>query len=96
MNESERIIDAVIEQKSKIRTRYKGIDSGLLKVIPAKPVADLYDDNVYRRVAVYARVSTGDARQTTSYELQKTYYEDYVSRHPNWELVAIYAEMKIA
>ena len=84
------------EQKSKIRKKYKGIDPGLLKVIPAKPVAGLYDDDVHRRVAVYARVSTGNSRQTTSYEHQKTYYEAYVSRHPNWELVSIYADEGIS
>lgn len=96
MLESELANSNAVEQKSKIRTRYKGIDPSLLKVIPARSVAGLYDDDVHRRVAVYARVSTGDSRQTTSYELQKTYYEDYVGRHPNWELVSIYADEGIS
>ncbi len=84
------------EQKSKIRARYQGIDPALLVVIPAKTEAGLYDDHVHRRVAVYARVSTNDPHQTSSYELQKTYYEDYVSRRPNWELVDIYADEGIS
>ena len=37
-------------------------------LIPAKPTENLYDDNVHKRVAVYARVSTDDPRQTSSYE----------------------------
>ena len=44
------------------------------------------------RVAVYARVSTDNAEQTTSIELQKKYYEEFVNNHPNWKLVAIYAD----
>ena len=83
-------------KKSAVRLRYQGIDPDLLEVIPAKSVEDLYDDNVYRRVAVYARVSTDDPRQTSSYELQKNYYEDYVKHHRNWELVHIYADEGIS
>ena len=37
-----------------------------------------------------------DVRQTTSYELQKKYYEDFVRRHPNWTLVKIYADEGIS
>lgn len=82
--------------KSRIRSRYEGISPDLLEVIPAKTAEDLYDDSVHRRVAVYARVSTDDPRQTSSYELQKNYYEDYVSRYPNWELIHIYADEGIS
>ena len=68
----------------------------MLEIIPAKPTEDLYDDNVHRRVAVYTRVSTGDPRQTSSYELQKNYYEHFISRYPNWELVPywVFCKMK--
>lgn len=51
-----------------------------------------YDNDVYLRVAIYVRVSTDDPRQATSYELQKAYYEDFVRKHPKWELVEIYAD----
>lgn len=87
---------SAVMQKSRIRTRYQGIDPGLLEVIPAKPAEDIYDDHVYKRVAVYVRVSTDNPGQTSSYELQKNYYEDYVSRYPNWELVHIYADEGIS
>lgn len=79
-------------KKSRIRLRYQGIDPDLLEVIPTKPTEDIYDDHVHRRVAVYVRVSTDDPSQTSSYELQKNYYEDYVSRCPNWEPTRIYAD----
>ena len=83
------------QQKARIRERYKGIDPDLLEVIPARKKADFYDD-VARKVAVYVRVSTDDPRQTSSYELQKNYYEDMVHRHENWTLTEIYADEGIS
>lgn len=53
---------------------------------------DFDDESTTKRVAVYARVSTGDPRQTSSYELQKNCYESQVQKHPNWTLVSIYAD----
>jgi DNA invertase Pin-like site-specific DNA recombinase len=47
-------------------------------------------------VAVYARVSTDDPRQTSSYELQKNHYIDVVSHRPSWKLVDIYADEGIS
>lgn len=84
------------EQKEKIRNRYKGIDPSELEVIPALPQIDIYNSENEIRVAVYARVSTGDPRQTSSYELQKNHYLDYVNLHPNWKLVGIYADEGIS
>ncbi len=84
------------ERKAKIRQRYKGISKDELTIIPATPVDNIFESNVYKRVAVYARVSTDDPNQTSSYELQKNYYEDLVKRHPNWELVEIYADEGIS
>lgn len=45
---------------------------------------------------MYARVSTDNVQQTSSYELQKKYYEDFVVHHPNWTLVKIYADEGIS
>ena len=56
---------------------------------------DFYDD-APKRVAPYVRVSTDNIQQTSSYELQKTYYEDMVKRHENWTLVDIYADEGIS
>lgn len=83
------------QQKQKVKKRYNvTIDPENYMFIPAKKQTDYYDNDVNQRVAIYVRVSTDDVRQTTSYELQKKYYEEFVTRHPNWTLVKIYAEMK--
>ena len=82
--------------KQKIRARYKGVDRDILEFIPARPVAKLYDDASYKRVCAYCRVSTGDPHQTTSYELQKNYYEDKINSAPNWSMVGLYADEGIS
>lgn len=82
-------------KKSKIRERYKGTDIGNAEIIPARKQADIFDD-VERRIAVYVRVSTDNLQQTSSYELQKNYYEDMILRHPNWTLAGIYADEGIS
>jgi len=81
--------------KAKIRERYKGLSSDLADVIPARKQQDFYDEEA-KRVAVYVRVSTDNIQQTSSYELQKNYYEDMVQRHENWTLVEIYADEGIS
>ena len=83
--------------KDKVRRRiHTKIDPERYEFFPAKKQIDYYDNDVSQRVAVYARVSTGDIRKTTSYELQKKYYEDFVVRHPNWTLVKLYADEGIS
>lgn len=90
-NERSRDID---REKERIRERYAGTDG--VTVIPARPRLSLSEDEREKRVAVYARVSTGDPRQTSSYELQKNHYQDMVNRHPGWTLVDIYADEGIS
>ena len=82
--------------KQKIRDRYKGVSEDVLDVIPATPQEDFYKSEATKRVAVYARVSTDDPNQTSSYELQKNHYEDMVNRRANWILVDIYADEGIS
>jgi len=65
-------------------------------MIPAKPKIDLFDDTSVRKVAIYVRVSTDNAQQTSSFEIQKKYYSDFVARHPGWILVEIYADEGIS
>ena len=85
------------EQKEKVRIRVNTkIDPNNYEFIPAKKQIDYYDNDIQQRVAVYARVSTGNIQQTSSYELQKKYYEDFVVHHPNWILVRIYADEGIS
>ena len=93
MKETEERLENVKDQKQRIRDRYKGVDEDALDVIPAAPQEDFYSETTTKRVAVYARVSPDDPRQTSSYELQKNHYNDMVEKHANWQLVDIYAEM---
>ncbi len=83
-------------QKEKIRNKYKGVNPDELDIIPAIPQVNFYEDKNEKRVAVYARVSTDDFRQTSSYELQKNHYIDIVSKHVGWNLVDIYADEGIS
>lgn len=72
------------------------IDPDNYEYVPEKKQVDYYDNDINQRVAIYVRVSTDDVKQTTSYELQKKYYEDFVLHHPNWTLVKIYADEGIS
>lgn len=96
MNENEHKAGSVADQKNKIRERYKGVSLDELDVIPALPQEDIFAVENEQRVAVYARVSTDDPRQTSSYELQKNHYHDVISKSPNWKLVQIYADEGIS
>lgn len=48
------------------------------------------------RVAPYCRVSTDSEDQLASYETQIQAYKEYVSKHPDWVLVDIYADEGIS
>lgn len=86
------------EQKERVRKRMRvSVDPANYRYIPEKiKVPDYYDDEAQYRVGIYVRVSTEDIRQTTSFELQKKYYEDFVKQHPNWTLIDIYADEGIS
>lgn len=45
-----------------------------------------------RHVAAYARVSTDEDEQLSSYEAQVNYYTKYIKENPAWEFVAVYAD----
>lgn len=85
--------ELLAQKKAKTRQRMQvRIDPDNYEYIPAEKETDYYDNDTHQRVAIYVRVSTDDIRQTTSFELQKKYYEDFVKQHPNWTLVKIYAD----
>ena len=96
MRESEQRSLSKSQQKEKIRKRYERAENSNVTIIPAKPQKQPFDIEQHCRVGIYARVSTDDPNQTSSYELQKNYYEEMVSRNPNWELVGIYADEGIS
>ena len=49
-----------------------------------------------RKVAAYARVSTDNEEQETSYEAQKDYYENHIKNHEGLEFVKIYTDQGIS
>ena len=58
---------------------------------PAKPTPTIRDES-FKRVAVYARVSTKSKEQVSSIENQTKYYTDKIARTPNWELTEVYSD----
>ena len=48
------------------------------------------------RVCAYARVSTKNEEQFTSYANQKEYFENYINKHENWQFVRIYTDEGIS
>ena len=87
MKENEEHLRSVDQQKKKIRERYVGLSEDELDVIPEIPREDFYDETKRKRVAVYARVSTDDPIQTSSYELQKNHYTDMVNRRDDYQVI---------
>jgi site-specific DNA recombinase len=45
-----------------------------------------------RRTAAYARVSTDNDEQFTSYEAQIDYYTNYIKDRDDWEFVGVYTD----
>ncbi len=85
------------EKKAKVRQRVRvRMEEGTYESFPETIRTDYYQSDRFQRVAIYARVSTDDASQTTSFELQKKYYEEFVAQRPRWTLVGIYADEGIS
>lgn len=85
------------QKKEKIRNRVRAqLDPTRYEFFPETVSDDHYKSDEYQRVAIYARVSTDDSSQTSSFELQQTHYSELVKSHPLWELVDIYADEGIS
>ena len=79
------------EEKAKTRERmHVDVDPENYEYIPAEKETDYYDNDINQIVGIYVRVSTDDVRQTTSFELQKTYYEDFVKKNKQKETNYVY------
>ena len=52
--------------------------------------------NVKRKVAGYARVSTDEDEQITSYAAQIDYYTNFIKARDDWEFVKIYTDEGIS
>lgn len=48
------------------------------------------------RVAAYARVSTEQDEQQSSYEAQVNYYTNFIQSNPNWEFVGVFSDEGIS
>ena len=62
--------------------------------IKAMPSIDITSNPYFqtRRVAAYARVSTSSDEQLISVEAQKDYYPKYITSHPSWKYVGLFAD----
>ena len=85
------------KEKAETRARMRvDIDPENYEYIPAEKETDYYDNDVNQRVGIYVRVSTDDVKQTTSFELQKMYYEDFVNKNCNPNVYYITRYGKVA
>ena len=73
----------IIPNGTKVRT----IPATVQRFVPAMPL------RTQLRVAAYARVSTDEEEQLSSYEAQVDYYTRYIQSNPEWTFVEVYAEM---
>lgn len=51
---------------------------------------------IRKRVAAYARVSTDNEEQQTSYEAQVDHYTRYIKNNPDWDFVEVYTDEGIS
>lgn len=62
------------------------------KVRPRRSLLSLPEMVLLKRVAAYARVSTGSDKQLNSIVAQKDYFEKLINKRPDWIFVGIYAD----
>lgn len=85
------------QKKERIRKRVRAkVDEAHYSFFPETVQTDSFRIDEYQRAAVYARVSTDASSQTSSFELQQTYYTEFIQKHEKWELVKIYADEGIS
>ena len=71
------------QQKDRVRKRIRAaVDPDSYIYTPAMDKNDYPKTDERQRVGIYARVSTLNTGQTSSYELQQKYYEELVRRYP--------------
>ena len=64
----------------------------VLEPISSQIIYDNTTEAPKLRVAAYARVSTEQDEQQSSYEAQVNYYDHYIRNNPAWAFVGIYAD----
>ncbi len=84
-------------QRDKVRRKIRAAtDPENYSYTPGREGDDRLKIDEHQRVGIYARVSTEDPSQTSSFELQQKYYMEMVSKQPKWELVKIYSDEGIS
>ena len=82
-----------MSEREKIQYDYgRQRDMSKVTFFPAKKAPGLYDLAGRLRVVVYCRVSTDGLSQATSFELQRSYYLQFVRKHIQWKLIAMYSD----
>lgn len=66
------------------------------KIVRSVLPAEALDKTAHKRVAAYARVSSGTAEQRTSLDTQIKYYKSLIARKENWDFVEIYYDYGIS
>ena len=67
-------------------TKVRTIPATVQRFAPAMPL------RARLRVAAYARISTDEEEQLSSYEAQVDYYTRYIQSNPEWTFVEVYAD----
>ena len=92
IDEEKKARQAAEKERTRTRMRVKIDESNYRYIEPIHKPKDYFDNDTHQRVGIYVRVSTDNVKQTTSFELQKKYYEEFVVKHPHWTLVKIYSD----
>ena len=77
------------------RNRNNTLLNPKVRIIPANMNVRMRgegEEEPKKKVAVYARVSTLEEEQQSSYQLQVSYFEEYIERKPDWELYKVYSD----
>lgn len=69
-----------------------GRQNVILEPINIKALYTQESETPKLKVAAYARVSTEQDEQQSSYEAQVDYYRKYICSNPEWKFVGIYAD----
>lgn len=78
-------------EREAIRNRVRGSSGSNEYFHKGMPVPTISDD-AYKRVGVYARVSTKSTEQTSSIENQQLYYTKKIGDNEHWEMQEIYSD----
>lgn len=72
-------------------------DKIITRVVPVPRITTIANKPIRKKqVAAYARVSSTQSEQETSFKAQVDYYIKYIEKHPEWEYVKVYSDKGIS